>query len=102
MVKQIQAYMNTFRKDIKDRLEFRRIGYQYVNVALDNEKHKGIWEMRKKGKPLSYEVIKGVKKKNPDGNYVWVYPSDEQFGTYGWYVNRPDAWKRAQEIYQGL
>ena len=37
-------------------------------------------------KDMGYEVVKGVKRMNPDGSIVYVYPVDEQFGVYGFYT----------------
>ena len=33
-----------------------------------------------------YEVVVGVKAKQPDGSTVYVYPSSSQFGVNGWYI----------------
>lgn len=78
--------MKIFAKDIEERLEFDRCGYHYVNICLDTEKKAGIWELRKDNKCYGFEVVKGKKHKNSDGSVVYAYPSDEQFGTYGWYL----------------
>lgn len=78
------------RIDIKDKTHFRRIGYDYYRVYFDATRHIAVYEMSKDGKHKGYEVIKGKKHKNPDGTIVFVYPSDEDFGIYGWYVNFVD------------
>lgn len=78
-----------FSTDIKDKKEFTRIGYRYTQVKAYDEHHIYLYRMERMEKPLpyyQYELVKGVKRKNPDGNIVYVYPTDEQFGQYGWYI----------------
>ena len=70
-------------KDLTERFEFTRAGYRTICICYDKENHKGIWELRKDGSCRGYEVVKGVKTKNPDGSVVYVDPSSEQFGKYG-------------------
>ena len=57
--------MNIYRRDLSEQMEFDRIGYHYTNVKYDPDKHIGIWAMD--GGSSGYEVIKGKKRKNPDG-----------------------------------
>ena len=80
----------TVRKDISEKMTFRRAGCDYQNIVFNEEHHCGIWKMSKEidgvVKDMGYEVVKGVKKKNPDGSIVYVYPVDEQFGVYGFYT----------------
>lgn len=78
------------RVDIRDKAHFRRIGYDYYRVYFDAVRHIAVYEMSKDGKHKGYEVIKGKKYKNPDGTIVFTYPSDEDFGTHGWYINFAD------------
>lgn len=73
--------------DIKDKIEFvsdgdilRRLEsneaanlYLYGRYWKDNGHLKG------------YELVRGVKRKQPDGSIVFTYPSSEQFGRYGWF-----------------
>lgn len=37
------------------------------------------------GKLYGFEVVRPVKRKQPDGSLVLCYPSSEQFGLYGWF-----------------
>ena len=79
--------MEIFRTDIKDKKEFtyendtlKRLDYcettgLYLYGRYDGED----------GHLKGYELIKPVKCINPDGSTVGKYPSNEQFGTYGWY-----------------
>lgn len=76
-----------FRTDIKEKKEFNRIGHHYTQVLADDEKHIYLYRMDKDGiRYAQYELVKGKKVKNPDGSIVFIYPSDEDFGTYGWYI----------------
>lgn len=72
------------RTDIKDKKEFNRIGYHYTRIWEDNTSRIYVYRMHHIEKELpyyQYEVVKGVKK-----NGVYAYPSDEEFGLYGWYI----------------
>lgn len=90
------------RTDIKDKTHFRRIGYDYYRVYLDDERHIAVYEMEREGMHHGYEVIKGKKYKNPDGSIVYTYPSDEDFGTYGWYIYFADANLEMEKISEKL
>lgn len=79
----------TFRKDISDKKEFDRNGYHYTQILADDEKKVYLYEMTPiewEKKYDQYELVKGKRYKNPDGEIVYIYPSDEDFGTYGWYI----------------
>ena len=80
----------TVRKDISEKMTFRRAGCDYQNIVFNEEHHCGIWKMSKEidgvVKDMGYEVVKGVKIMNPDGSIVYVYPSDKHFGVYGFYT----------------
>ena len=91
----------TVRTDISEKMEFRRAGYDYKNVVFDAAHHCGIWKMTKvidgKVEDMGYEVVRGVKKINPDDSIVYVYPSDEQFGVYGFFTYRLDKCREILE-----
>lgn len=73
-----------FAKDIGEKRVFTRIGCTYYQVYADKERHICIYDIiNQDGIHRGYEVVRGVKHKNPDGAIVYTYPSDEQFGTYG-------------------
>ena len=77
----------TFRKDISDKKEFDRNGYHYTQILADDEKHVYLYKLSKPGiKYLQFELVKGKKCKNPDGNIIYTYPCDEDFGNFGWYI----------------
>lgn len=40
----------------------------------------------REGRLIAYEVVKGVRTKLPDGSIVYRYPSNEQFGSKGYYI----------------
>lgn len=73
----------------------------------------GLWlyERYTNGRLMGYELVKGVKTKQPNGEVVQVYPSSERFGTYGWFypprtirhtlveaLNIPDKEERQKHI----
>ena len=74
--------MKIFYPDIKEQNEFKKYGEQFRKIFADDEKHIYVFSRNN----TDYEVIQGVKKKNPDGNIVYAYPSSEQFGSYGYYI----------------
>ena len=77
------------RTDIKDKKSFERFGYLYEQVLGDDGNHIYLYRLT----PLNYEqryhqyeLVRGKKYRNPGGETVWVYPCDEDFGTFGWYI----------------
>ena len=79
--------MDVFCTDLSEKMEFDRLCYHYKNIYFDDRLHLGIWRMTLKedGKFLGYEVVKGVRHKQPDGSFVYYYPGDEDFGINGFY-----------------
>jgi len=80
-----------FNKEIKEKDTFNRIGYRYDKVYADDEKHIYVFKMtnidpNRVITTPKYELVVGKKRKNPDGAIVYVYPSDEDFGKYGWFI----------------
>ena len=74
-------------KDIREKNTFNRVGYTYSRVFADDTNHIYIYQMtNKKGEHRGYELVKARPYKNPDGGVVYRYPTDEEFGTYGWYI----------------
>ena len=73
-----------YAKDIRGKRVFARIGCTYYQVYADHDRHIYIYDIiNQDGIHRGYEIVKGVKHKNPDGSIVYTYPSDEQFGIYG-------------------
>lgn len=87
--------------DISEKMEFRRAGYDYKNVVFDGAHHCGIWKMTKdidgKVEDMGYEVVRGMKRKNPDGGVVYCYPGDEQFGVCGFFSYKFDRCKEIMD-----
>lgn len=83
----------TFRKDISDKKEFTFDGDTLKQVkCYDDEKHIYIYgRYNKDGRLFGYEVVKGIKYKNPDGSIIHTYPSSEQFGRYGYFISKNKA-----------
>lgn len=89
-------------KDIRETQSFKRGGYTYTKVAEKDGWY--LFKMEKKDITyLNYELVRGIKRKNPDETLTMVYPSAEQFGTYGYYfcgtpeIIRKNMEKRAKK-----
>ena len=80
--------------DLKEQNNFRKFDEDFSKIWSDDKNHIYVFKRVKKynldngntKEVISYEVIKGVKKKNPDGTIVYAYPSTDQFGIYGYYI----------------
>ena len=76
-------------KDIKETEEFEKFGDVFTKVFADDENHIYVFKREREDKSLktfSYEVVKGIKTKNPDGSIVYIYPPSDKFGSYGYYI----------------
>lgn len=83
-----------FYKDVKNTESFMRGGFFQKKVYADDERHIYIFTCGNR-----FEVILAVRKKNPDGEIVFKYPSDEEWGLYGWTVmTEKDAQKKVAEL----
>ena len=86
--------MKIFATDIKDKKEFNFEDSTLKQLEYCEESGRYLYgryyrkDCRKEwvGKLMGYEIVQPVKRKNPDGNYVYVYHSSEQFGRYGWFI----------------
>lgn len=80
-------FTKVFSKDISEKKEFDRIGYHYERIFYYAPAHCCVYRMTRKedGRFSGYEVVRGKRRLNPDGMVVYNYPSDEDFGTYGFY-----------------
>lgn len=74
-----------FRKDISEMKTFTKYGDVFTQVR--NNPDTGWWLYER---PTHYEVVKGKKYKNPDGEIVYVYPSENDWGVYGYTI--PKCW----------
>lgn len=77
--------MEIIRKDIKDLKEFKKYGDTFKQIR--NNPETGWWLYER---PTHYEVVKGKRYKNPDGEVVLIYPSEGDWGTYGYTI--PKCW----------
>jgi len=84
-----------FRTDISEKKEFSFEGDTLKQKeCVDEENHIYVYERYNwKGRLYGYEVVKGVRKKQPSGDIVYVYPSSEQFGKYGYFISSQYAEK---------
>lgn len=77
--------MRIIAKDISEMKEFTKYGDTFRQIR--NNPETGWWLYERRGKDnRSYEVVKGVKHKNPDGTIVYIYPSTEHWGKYGYTI----------------
>ena len=74
-----------FRKDISELKEFSKYGDTFKQIR--NNPDTGWWLYERE---THYEVVKGMKYTNPDGSVVYVYPSEKDWGTYGYTI--PKCW----------
>lgn len=78
-----------YLKDVKEQDKFEKFGEEFTKIFGNDEKHIYVFKRVKEtelGNKTNYEVIKGVKFKNPDGSIVYIYPKSQQFGVYGYYI----------------
>lgn len=81
--------MEIIRKDLSELAELSFEGDTLKKEkCLDAEKHVYLFARHSKGRLLGYELVKGIKVKNPDGNHVYAYPSSSQFGHYGFFISK--------------
>lgn len=77
------------RTDIRDKKEFVfEDDLLKQKECVDEENHIYVYERyyHKTDLMYIYEIVRGVRHKNPDGNIVYLYPSSEQFGSYGYTI----------------
>lgn len=76
------------RTDISELTEFKYDGDTLTKEkCLDEAKHIYLFaRYNKKGRLFAYELVKGVKHKNPDGGEVYTYPATSQFGRYAYFI----------------
>lgn len=78
--------MNITATDIKEKMVFTRIGYEYRCIYYNDVFHCGVWRMtRQDGSLVGYEVVRCYRYRNPDGSIIYRYPGDEDFGVSGFY-----------------
>lgn len=85
----LNSLKNREKVDIRTLKKFKRYDYNYTCVKADVENNIYVYKMEHIEEPIpysQYEVVVGVKAKQPDGSTVYVYPSSSQFGVNGWYI----------------
>ena len=88
--------MKIFSKDISELKTFKKFGEVFTQVRNNPETGWWLYERVSKYGTKSYEVVKGKKHKNPNNTIVHVYPSNEDWGTYGYTI--PDCWWAEETI----
>ena len=83
------------RKDISEQKEFTKYGDTFTQIK--NNPETGWWLYKRvsneafNGEHIeSYEVVRGKPYKNPNGEKVLVYPSESDWGVYGYTI--PKCW----------
>ena len=82
--------MDADRIDISERTEFMFDGELLKqDRCLDEQRKIYLYKrFNRFGRLYAYELVKGVKHTNPDGQVVYLYPSTSQFGKYGYFIAR--------------
>lgn len=80
--------MEIIATDIKDKKEFTFQGDKLVQYKSYGD---GWWLYKRYNHYsnfnfMGWELVKGVRRKQPNGEIVYIYPSSEQFGTYGLFL----------------
>lgn len=78
-----------YAKDISEKKEFSFQGERLKQIRCANEEqHIYVYERyNRSGRLYAYEVVRGKKTKNPDGNIVYTYPTSEMFGSFGLFIS---------------
>lgn len=86
-------FENVKRTAIADKKEFTFEGDRIVQKeCVDQERQIYVYERySSSGRLMGYEVVRGVKKKDGDGEVKYVYPRSEEFGSYGYFISA--QWK---------
>lgn len=79
---------NLKHKNIEKLETFVKFGEIFTKVWADDQKHVYVFKRQKNGGTyMGFEVVRGHKFTNPDGSVVYAYPSSEEFGKNGYYIN---------------
>lgn len=85
--------IRAFKTDIKNKTEFTAEDSTLVQKEYCEATGRYLyWRLfktdcapEKVGKLMGYEIVQPIKYKQPDGTYIFVYPSNKDFGRYGWF-----------------
>lgn len=86
-----------YSTDISEKKEFTKYGDTFRQIR--NNPETGWWLYERTNIEYGhkhYEVVKGKPKKNPNGEIVLTYPSDNDWGVYGYTI--PDCWWAQETI----
>lgn len=86
-----------YKTDISELKEFEKYGETFTFLQHNTYLYK---RTNKETGKVSYEVIKPVKRKNPDGATVYCYPSESSFG-YGTALYTPIFTKALKYLENG-
>lgn len=72
-----------YSTDISELKEFDKYGETFTFLQHNEKNNTYLYKRtNKETRKVSYEVIKPIKRKNPDGTIVHYYPNESKFG-YG-------------------
>lgn len=95
--------MKIFSKDISEEKTFEKFGDIFTQIRNNPETGWWLYKRVRKDNPskIHYEVVKGVKRKNPDGTIVYSYPNSERWEIYGYTVDNNRYADRIIEFLMG-
>lgn len=93
--------MNIRCTDIKDKKEFKFQGDKLEQYKSYGD---GWWLYKRYNQYnnfnfMGWELVKGVKGKQPDGKIVYTYPSSEMFGPYGLFLPQRYTEEMCDEVH---
>ena len=93
--------MEVHYTDIKDTQSFSRHGFTHNKVYADDNRHIYIFEVTDK-ETRHYEVVLGKRHKNPDGNIVFSYPGNADWGKLGFTIRGCNGMDAAMRVVKEL
>jgi len=90
-----------YSKDIKDVQSFQKYGNNYEKVYADDDRHIYIFKAFDENF-TSYEVILGKRVKNPDGNIVYTYPGNNDWGKLGFTIRGCNGMEASMRVVKEL
>ena len=74
-------------KDISEKKEFTYDGTILLQVEYCESSGRYLYKRSyPDGRILGWEVVKPIKRVNPSGETVFIYPATNSFGLYGWFL----------------
>ena len=90
-----------YATDVKDMQSFTKYGNNYEKVYADDDRHIYVFKVYDENF-TSYEVIRCKRCKNPDGNIVYTYPGNNDWGKYGFTIRGCDGMDAAMKVVRDL